>query len=192
MSDAARTPLAVPDQVGPAPSIGGLFMGFFGVGILGFGGVLPLARRMIVDERRWMGAAEFTDLLALCQFLPGGNILNLSVAIGLRFGGLAGAVAAITGLMAAPVVILVLMGMVYARYQDLPLVRGLFAGLAAAAAGLIVATSIKIAAPLRRRPLGIGVALVCFVAIALVRLPLLSVMAVMAPVSIAIAWRWRE
>jgi chromate transporter len=130
--------------------------------------------------------------LALCQFLPGGNILNLSVAIGLRFGGLAGAVAAITGLMAAPVVILVLMGMVYARYQDLPLVRGLFAGLAAAAAGLIVATSIKIAAPLRRRPLGIGVALVCFVAIALVRLPLLSVMAVMAPVSIAIAWRWRE
>ncbi len=167
-------------------------MGFFGVGIIGFGGVLPLARRMIVEQRRWMGAAEFTDLLALCQFLPGGNILNLSVAIGLRFGGLVGALAAITGLMAAPVVIVVLMGMVYARYQDLPLVRGLFAGLAAAAAGLIVATSIKIATPLRRRPLGIGVAVVCFVAIALARLPLLTVMAVMAPVSIAMAWRWRE
>jgi len=69
------------------PTIGALFAGFFSIGICGFGGVLPWARRMIVEQRRWLTAAEFTDLLALCQFLPGPNIINLSVALGSRFRG---------------------------------------------------------------------------------------------------------
>ena len=86
------------------PTIGGLFKGFLLLGLTGFGGVLPLARHMVVEKRRWLTGAEFIELLSLCQFLPGGNIINLSVAIGLHFRGIPGAVAAMLGLIAAPTV----------------------------------------------------------------------------------------
>ena len=151
------------------PGLGALFMGFFTIGVCGFGGVLPWARRMIVEQRRWMTPVEFSDLLGLCQFLPGGNIINLSVAVGARFAGAAGSVAAFTGLMAAPMAIVIALGMVYARTSDLPIVRHGMAGLAATASALVLATALKIAAPLRVRPLGIFVALATFVAIAVLR-----------------------
>lgn len=158
---------------------------------MGFGGVLPIARVALVERRRWLTAAEFTDLLALCQFLPGGNILNMSAAVGLRYGGVSGAAVSVAGMMGPPVLAVLLMGVIYERYRDLPLVRGLFIGLAAAAAGLIVAVTIRLAVPLRRKPVGVGVALLCFVAIAWLRLPLLEVMLVMAPLSMLLAWRFR-
>ena len=174
---------------GPTPGLAALFGQFLGVGIVGFGGVLPLARRMLVDKTRWLSASEFTDLLALCQFLPGGNVINLSAAVGLRFRGLAGAGAALLGLMAAPMLVVMLLGLVYARYAQEPLVRRLFAGLAAAAAGLVVAIAVKIAATLGRRPAAIAVAVLAFAAVALLRLPLLPTMLVLVPLSILLAWR---
>jgi chromate transporter len=186
MSDEDRT---LVDR--PTPGLADLFWAFAGVGLMGFGGVVAVARHMLVERRRWLTASEFTDLLALCQFLPGGNILNLSAAVGLRFAGRLGSVAAVSGLMGPPVVIVLLMGVVYERYRDLPLVRGLFVGLAAAAAGLIVATTISLAKPLRNKPIGIVVALVSFAAIAWLRLPLLEVMLVMAPLSVLLAWLFR-
>jgi chromate transporter len=163
-----------------------LFIGFLGVGLLGFGGVLPFARRMIVEERRWLTAAEFTDLLALCQFLPGPNICNMTIALGRRFHGFPGAMAAILGLMGAPFIIAIGLGMVYARYGGIPAVAQLFLGLAAAASGLVLATAIKIATPLygKQRVLGLVIAAVAFVAIAAVRTPLLPTMLVLAPVSV--------
>ncbi len=85
-----------------APDIGELFAGFFILGLTGFGGVLPLARHMMVEKRGWLTGAEFTDLLGLCQFLPGGNIINMSVAVGLKFRGIPGAFASIIGLIAVP------------------------------------------------------------------------------------------
>ena len=126
---------------------GALFVGFLLVGLCGFGGVLPWARRMVVEQRRWMSATDFTDLLALCQFLPGPNVINVSVALGQRFFGLSGAIAAFVGLMAAPMVVVILLGLIYTRFADVPAVRHLFVGLAAAASGLVLATSLKIAAP---------------------------------------------
>jgi chromate transporter len=169
-----------------APSIGVLFRGFLTLGLMGFGGVLPLARRMVVEDRHWMSAAEFADLLGLCQFLPGGNIINLSVAIGLRFRGIPGAIASLVGLLAAPSVIVVLLGMVYDRFADDPVVRHVFAGLAAAAAGLLVALAIKLLLPLWRKPVPAGLAILCFLAVAVFRLPLLPAMLVLAPVSILV------
>ncbi|MCW3476190.1 chromate transporter [Limobrevibacterium gyesilva] len=187
MSDAVITPPVAHAK----PTTAALFMGFLSVGIIGFGGVLPLARQMVVEQRRWLSGSEFTDLLALCQFLPGGNAINLAAAVGLRFRGPLGACAALAGLMAAPVVIVILLGMVYARFQHEPLVRRLFAGLAAGAAGLLVALACKIAAPLWRRPVGAGVAVLCFVAIAALHWPLLPTMLVMAPLSVLVAWQLR-
>jgi chromate transporter len=191
MSDEARalaSESAVPAR--SAPGLGAIFAGFLGVGLIGFGGVLPLARCMIVEQRKWLTAAEFTDLLALCQFLPGGNIINLSVAIGLRFRGVPGAVTALVALLAAPTTVAIALAVIYGRYQDDPVIRGLFTRLAAAAAGLVLAVAAKIARPLWGKPLAIGVAGIVFVMVAVLRLPLLPTMLVMAPVSVFVAWRW--
>jgi chromate transporter len=171
------------------PSTRELFMGFLLLGLTGFGGVLPLARRMIVEERRWLGGDEFTELLGLCQFLPGGNIINLSVAVGLQFRGIPGAVAALLGLIAAPSAIVIGLGAIYQRFND-SYIQHMFGGLAAAAAGLLVATALKMAMPLRRKPLAIALAALFFVAMAVLRLPLLPTLAVLAPLSIFVSWRW--
>jgi chromate transporter len=167
-----------------APTIGGLFKGFLVLGLTGFGGVLPLARHMLVEKRRWLTAAEFNELLSLCQFLPGGNIINLSVATGLHFRGVAGAAAAITGLIAAPTAVVLALGVVYARFSHDPHVVQMFAGLAAAAAGLLISMALKLATALRRRPFGIVVAVVILAAIAGFHLPLVPTMLIAAPVSI--------
>jgi chromate transporter len=172
----------------PPPSLGRLFFGFLAVGLCGFGGTMPWARRMVVEQRRWMTAAEFTDMLGLCQFLPGGNILNLTVALGSRFHGVAGAAAAFAGLMAAPMTIVIALGTIYARYGNLPAVHATFDGLAAAATALILATALRIAAPLRSNPLGIAVAAATFAAIALLRWPLPLVLVIVVPVSTLLAW----
>ena len=87
----------------PDPTVFDLFTGFFMVGVCGFGGVLPWARRMIVEQRKWLTPAEFTEMLGLCSFLPGGNIMNVTIALGSRFRGIAGAAACFLGLMTAPV-----------------------------------------------------------------------------------------
>jgi chromate transporter len=175
----------------PSPTVGELFTGFLLLGLMGFGGVLPLARRMVVEERRWLTAAEFTDLLGLCQFLPGGNITNMSVAIGGKFRGIPGAFASILGLVAAPTAIAIALGVIYERFQNDPEIRHLFAGLAAAAAGLLVSMAIKIVWPLRRRPIALLIAALCVLAIGVVRLPLVPTLLTLAPLSILATWRLR-
>lgn len=174
------------------PSTFALFMGFLHIGLMGFGGVLPMARRLLVEDKRWLTSAEFNELLALCQFLPGGNIMNLSVAVGMKFRGVAGAAASLTGLLAPPCVIVTALGIFYARFQDDPHVSRLFAGLAAAAAGLLIATALKIAAPLRGKPVSAILAVVCFGAMAILRTPLPLTVAVLVPISFAVTWIARE
>jgi chromate transporter len=171
------------------PSLLDLFLGFLSTGLCGFGGVLPWARRMIVEQRRWLTEAEFTELLGLCQFLPGPNVINLSIALGARFHGLRGSLAAFAGLMAAPMAIVIGLGFAYDRLVHIPAVAHAFVGLSAAASALVLATACKIAAPLRSRPLAVGVGLAIFVAVAVLRLPLGLVILVMAPVSALLAWR---
>src|SRR5690606_23215199 len=163
-----------------------LFLGFLGLGMMAFGGALPLAHRMLVERKRWLSEEEFTEMLGLCQFLPGGNMINMSVAVGMRFRGVRGGIAGLLGLIAVPSMVVVLLGMLYERYQDDPQVAHLFAGLAAAAAGLLVAMAIKIVRQLRGSWLMLAVAAVCFCAIALLRLPLLWTMLAMTPISIFI------
>jgi chromate transporter len=172
-----------------APTVGQLFRGFLTLGLTGFGGVLPLARHMLVEQRRWLSATEFTELLSVCQFLPGGNIINVSVAVGLHFRGIPGALAALFGLIAAPTAIVIVLGAIYARFQSDPHVVQVFAGLAAAAAGVLVAMAVKMALPLRRRPVGVFFASLCFLAVAVFQFPLLLTMLVLAPLSILATWK---
>jgi chromate transporter len=176
----------------PPPSVGALFLGFLSLGLTGFGGVLPMARSMIVERRRWLTGPEFTELLSLCQFLPGANIVNMSIAVGLHFRGVPGAVASIMGLIAAPSAVVIALGVIYERFEENPHLQHLFAGLAAAAAGLLVSTALKIAAPLRKRYVSLAVVALCFTAIAALRLPLLLTMAVLAPLSILLTWKFNR
>jgi chromate transporter len=172
-----------------APTTYEIFRGFLLLGLTGFGGVLPLARHMVVDERRWLTADEFIELLGLCQFLPGGNIINVAVAIGQKFRGVPGAIAALVGLIAAPTAIVLALGAIYVRFQHEPQVVHLFAGLASAAAGLLLALAIRLAIPLWRRPLAVPFAVACFLAVAIFHLPLVPTMLVLAPLSIAVTMK---
>ena len=177
---------AAVETVSAVPTTMELFLGFLGLGMMAFGGALPLAHRMLVERKRWLSEEEFTEMLGLCQFLPGGNMINMSVAVGMRFRDVRGGIAGLLGLIAVPSMVVVLLGMLYERYQDDPLVAHLFAGLAAAAAGLLVAMAIKIVRQLRSSLPMLAVAAVCFCAIALLRLPLLWTMLAMTPISIFI------
>ena len=173
----------------PPPSVTEIFGGFLGLGLISFGGALPLARRAIVERRRWLSASDFTDLLGLCQFLPGGNVINLSVAIGMRFRGLPGALAGLLGLIAGPSLVVIGLGVLYEHTQNDPHIRHLFAGLAAAAAGLLISMAVKIVLPLWRKPAAATIATLGFLAIALLRFPLLPTMLVLTPLSIYLASR---
>jgi chromate transporter len=176
------------------PGLAELFFAFAKVSLSGFGGVLPWARRMMVEQRRWMTAEEFNEAFSLSQFLPGPNIVNFSVVFGARIAGPVGAVLALVGLLAPPIVIVTLLAAVYARYGDLTVLRNALAGVAAAAAGLIIAVVAKMAGPIFRTPYSPApfVAVASFLAIGLFRWPLLDVLAVLAPLSIALAyWRLR-
>ncbi|MBB4953012.1 chromate transporter [Agrobacterium vitis] len=171
------------------PNVADLFTGFLKLGLMGFGGVLPMARHMLVTQRGWLSEVEFTDLLGLCQFLPGGNIINMSVAVGLKFQGWRGAFAALFGLIVAPTMIVIGLGVVYERYHDNPVIEHMFAGLAAAASGLLISLGWRMLKPLLKTPWSLAVACVCFLAIAVFRMPLLATMLVLAPMSILISWR---
>lgn len=114
-------------------------MAFSSVGLSGFGGVLPFARRMLVDQRQWMSAEEFNALLGLCQFLPGPNVVNLAVVVGKRYRGALGAIVAPLGLLAGPIVIVLLLAMLYDRYGSLPVAQGMLRGIAAVGCGLLFA-----------------------------------------------------
>ncbi|HTS21851.1 MAG TPA: chromate transporter [Casimicrobiaceae bacterium] len=186
MSDSTATPAVA------RLSLAQLFFGFLKVGLSGFGGVMPFARRMIVEERRWLSEGEFLDVLSMSQFLPGPNIVNVSVIIGRRFQGAAGSLAAASGLLLMPLVIVLVLASVYAEYAQVPAVRNALAGMSAAASGLILATALKLARPIRDAVWQLAVCAVVFVAIALLRVPLLWVLVVMCPISFALAWRTRR
>ncbi|MCX9155721.1 chromate transporter [Niveibacterium sp. 24ML] len=173
----------------PHPRCAALFAAFFSVGMRGFGGVLPWARRMLVDERHWLDDRGFTELLSLGQLLPGPNIVNLSVVFGARCAGWRGALAAASGLLLAPLFIVLLLAEGWRHFAAVPWLQGVLTTVAAAAAGLILATGAKLAQKLEPAWWSRLLAAATFVAIAWLRLPLLAVLAVAAPCGIALAWR---
>lgn len=127
----------------PRPSLSQLFIGFSRIGLAGLGGVLPWARRFLVEQARWLRAEEFNTLLGLCQFLPGPNVVNLAVVVGRRFRGPAGALVAALGLLAGPVTLVIGLGGLYDLYGGLPLAQSVLRGISAVGAGLLMAMSLR-------------------------------------------------
>ena len=123
--------------------------------LAGFGGVLVFARRAIVEQHRWMTADEFNETFALCHFLPGPNIVNLSMVFGSRFRGIAGGIAAFAGLLGPPVVIMTMLAMLYAHFGEVDALRRILAGVSCAAVGLLISVVFRMMMPLvKRRDLG--------------------------------------
>jgi len=175
------------------PTLGELFLTFATIALQGFGGVLAWARRMVVEERRWMTPAEFNETYALSQFLPGPNIVNFSVVFGRRLRGARGAAVALAGLLGPPVVLVTIIGMIYARFGEVAALRHFLGGVSAAAAGLVIATTAKMAKPLLRdrRLVAPLLTLAAFVTIGVLRWPLPLVLLVLAPLSVGLAF-WSQ
>src|ERR1700724_2017102 len=192
---AAAPAPAVPASIPPnQPGLLELFVAFAKMSLAGFGGVLVWARRGIVDQHRWMTAEEFNETFALCHFLPGPNIVNLSVVFGSRFRGIPGAIAAFAGLLGPPMVVVTILGMLYAHFGEIDALRRTLAGVSCAAVGLLISVVFRMMTPLlkRRDLVGLVMLAAVFSAIGLARLPLAAVLVVAIPLSIAVTFVLRR
>lgn len=171
-----------------------LFLAFTRLALQGFGGVLAVAQRELVERLGWMTQEEFVETLAVAQVLPGPNVVNLSMMIGDRFFGMRGAVAALAGMLALPAVIVLVLAAAFGQLGGHPVARDALRGMGAVSAGLILATGVKLLPALHSSPLGrplaLGLAALAFVLIALLRWPLIAVLALLGGMGMAIAW-WK-
>ena len=176
------------------PGLIALFVAFAQMSLAGFGGVLVFARRAIVDRHRWMTADEFNKTYALCHFLPGPNVVNLSVVFGSRFRGIPGGIAAFAGLLGPPMVIVTILAALYAHFGEIDALRRILAGVSCAAVGLLISAMLRMMMPLikRRDVVGLVVLVGVFIAIGLLRLPLQTVLLLAIPLSIAITFVMRR
>jgi chromate transporter len=164
-----------------------LFFGFLNIGMLGFGGVAPWARHVIIEERRWLTDDEYAEILGVGQILPGPNTMNAAIFIGNRFQGVAGALLSLLGQIAVPLVIVTLLSLVYARFASVPEVEAALTGAAASAAGLVLGTGLKMARKVRPAFLPSLIVVAAFVTVGLLQWPLVPVVIVLAPLGVAVA-----
>ena len=170
-----------------------LFVTFTLLALQGFGGVLAVAQRELCERKRWLTHAQFVEILSIGQVLPGPSVVNVALIIGDRYFGWRGAFSALAGMMTLPLVIVLALAALYVETAQLAAVAGALRGMAAVAAGLIIGTALRLAASLRGTPIG-GVAAVTlatasFVAVALLRWPLVWVLLALGAVGTAWAWR---
>ena len=178
----------------PTPqSLLDLFISFTLIALQGFGGVVAIIQREMVEKKQWMTQEEFVEEWAVAQIMPGPNVVNLSMMIGARHFGLRGAFAALAGMLLVPMMIVLILGVLYAEFSTYPGVGGAVRGMSAVAAGLIIATGIKLFAGLKSNPLGkimcLAFSVACCVCIALLRWPLLSVLLLLGPLAWLAAYR---
>jgi chromate transporter len=183
--------VSAPDlSTSPPPGLIALFVAFARMSLAGFGGVLAFARRGIVEKHRWMTAEEFNETFALCHFLPGPNIVNLSVVFGSRFRGIPGGIAAFAGLIGPPVVVVTILAALYTRFGEIDALRRILAGVSCAAVGLLLSVISRMMMPLikKRDLVALMILAAVFTAVGLLRLPLPAVLLVAIPCSIAITF----
>ena len=169
----------VPARPQPA-SLADLFFSFTWLALQGFGGVLAVIQREMVERKRWLTQEEFLEDWAVAQIMPGPNVVNLSLMVGGRYFGLRGALTALAGMLAVPLVIVLLLGVLYTRFGDNAQMAGALRGMAAVSAGMIAATGVKLATALARHPLPLwltlSIAVLGVLMVAIFRWPLLYVL----------------
>ena len=195
MSPLPHEPPALPSaEPHPQPaSAGDLFVSFTWLALQGFGGVLAIVQHELVERKRWMTREEFLEDWAVAQIMPGPNVVNLSLMVGSRYFGLKGALAALAGMLCVPLVVVLLLALLYAHYAAHPGVAGALRGIGAVSAGMIAATGLKLAGALTTNVLGLrtcaALGVLCFVAIALLRWPLVYVLLGLGSAASVMAYR---
>jgi chromate transporter len=181
----------------PAParpqSLTDLFVSFTLLALQGFGGVLAVVQRELVERKGWLTEDEFVEDWAVAQVLPGPNVINLSMMVGARHFGLAGAMAALGGILAVPLVLILLLAMLHAEFASNPHVAGALRGMAAVSAGLIGAAGLKLSTALARNPMPmtwcVAIAAAGFVLVALLKCPLIYVLFALGGLGCVLAYR---
>lgn len=172
------------------PTLRDLFTSFASISIMGFGGVMPWAHWLAVEKKRWLSPQQFSSTVALCQSLPGTNILNFAVITGRRFHGTAGAVVSVLALLVVPFFLVIALASFYAAFKDLPGLPQAMHGIGAAGGGLVAAMAAKMMVSIDRSPVAYGAAVLAFVAVGLLRVPLVAAILVLVPL-LALYYRKR-
>ena len=166
-----------------------IFLTFSRISLSGFGGTLFWSHYVLVERQHWLTDREFVEAMGLGQILPGANILNLTVMVGYRYGGYGGVAAALTGFMGWPFLIVIAIGWLYQRYSALPLVQHALSGMSAVAAGLLLASAVRMTAALPRHWRPWLFVTLAFAGVGALRWPLLGVLGALAPLAVAAACR---
>ena len=170
-------PEPTPLQPRPRPrNLRELFWSLTFLALQGFGGVLAVVQRELVEKRQWLTNEEFMEDWAVAQIMPGPNVVNLSIMLGERYFGWRGALIGVVGMLAFPMLVVISLTLVYPQFADLPAVAGALRGMGAVAAGLVAGMGLKLAGTLGKHPLGkwycAALAIAAFVVVAVLRLPL--------------------
>ena len=174
-------------------SLTDLFLSFTVLALQGFGGVLAVVQRELVEKKRWMTREEFVEEWAVAQIMPGPNVINLAIMLGARYYGLRGSLVALAGMVTFPLLVVLALALVYAEFSSNPQVAGALRGMGAVAAGLITATGLKLLPALRKNALGVPLAalfgVLVFIAVAWLKLPLVGVLLVLGGIACVLAYR---
>lgn len=184
---------APPEPAARPASLTDLFVSFSVLALQGFGGVLAVVQRELVEKKRWLTQEQFVEEWAVAQLMPGPNVVNLSIMLGARYFGWRGAVASVAGMLALPLLVVLGLALVYAQFASDPHVAGALRGMGAVAAGLITATGLKLLGALRRNVLGplpcAALGGLAFIGIAWLKLPLIWVLLAVGGLGWALAFR---
>jgi chromate transporter len=185
---------AAESDLRPQPrSLSDLFLSFTWLAVQGFGGVMAVAQRELVDRKRWFTREEFIEEWAVAQIVPGPNMINLAIMLGGRYFGWRGAVAAVAGMLTLPLLMIILLALLYGSVSQDPAVQGALRGMGAVAAGLIAANGLKLIPGLKTNVLGRALCallgLGCLVAVAWLRLPLAAVLLGLGVIGMGVAYR---
>lgn len=185
---------AAESDLRPQPrSLSDLFLSFTWLAVQGFGGVMAVAQRELVDRKRWFTREEFIEEWAVAQIVPGPNMINLAIMLGGRYFGWRGAVAAVAGMLTLPLLMIILLALLYGSVSQDPAVQGALRGMGAVAAGLIAANGLKLIPGLKANVLGRALCallgLGCLVAVAWLRLPLAAVLLGLGAIGMGVAYR---
>ena len=196
MADTPDVTTAGTDPAAPRPQprdCADLFWSFTWLALQGFGGVLAVVQRELVEKKRWMTNDEFVEDWAVAQIMPGPNVVNLSIMIGERYFGWRGAVAALAGMLTFPLILVLLLAVVYAQFASQPAVAGALRGMGAVAAGLIAGMGLKLSSTLRKHPLGlavcVGLVALTVIAMAVLRWPLFWTLPSVGLLACVLTWR---
>jgi chromate transporter len=183
------TDTAAPAGTATPVSLSVIAVTFLRISLLSFGGGMTAwAGRIVIEKKHWLTPEEFLSGLAICQILPGPNMVNFSVYLGNRLRGTLGILAALAGLLIVPLIIVLTLGYLYFQYQTVPGIQNLLSGMAAAAVGMAFALGIKLILPYRHRADALVFIASACISVGILRWPMVPVILVLAPISVLYFW----